>query len=231
MLSVDLGSIAFSPGAEEWIEYGPPSERRRVGFHDYAALYDVPGLYERVFRDELGMRSAEVVVGLYVDALARRGRAPADERVLDLGAGNGVGGELLRAAGVGGVVGLDREPAARVAAERDRPGAYDAFLVADLAGGPEVLARVAAHAPTAVLAISAISADHIPLALLAEAVERLLPAGGLFGFAVADELLPGFFAEFFARVRADRLGERGYVHRRRADGSEHRATAVLAELR
>jgi hypothetical protein len=40
-----LGVITFSPGGEDWIEYGPPGARRRVGFHDYATLYDVPGLY------------------------------------------------------------------------------------------------------------------------------------------------------------------------------------------
>ena len=39
--------------------------RRRVGFHDYATIYSIPGLYERVFYDALGMRSAEEVVGAY----------------------------------------------------------------------------------------------------------------------------------------------------------------------
>jgi len=35
----DLGVLEFSPAGEEWIEYGPPEARRRIGFHDYAAIY------------------------------------------------------------------------------------------------------------------------------------------------------------------------------------------------
>lgn len=228
--ATDLGTIAFSPGGEEWLEYGPDDDRRRLAFHDYAAIYDVPGLYERVFHQELGMRSAEVLVELYADVLEELGRAPEAERVLDLGAGSGLGGELLRAEGVGRVVGLDLEPAARRATHRDRPGAYDEYLVADLSASPESLARLRDEKLTALLAISAIGAGHIPLALLADTITELLPPGGLFGFAVADELLPAFLDEFFARVPAQRLRAQDYVHRRQADGSPHAATAVLARL-
>lgn len=231
-IAADLGTIAFSPGGEEWIEYGAPEDRRRVAFHDYAAIYRVPGLYERVFYDELGMGSAEVVVGLYAEALRETGRVPGCERVLDFGAGSGIGGALLRqAAGAGAVVGLDLEPEARNAAERDRPGVYDDFLVADLAADPACLDDLAAQNFTAVVAISAIGAGHIPLELLADTTERLLPPGGLLAFAVAEELLPAFFTDFFGRVDAERLGERSYVHRRRTDGSPHAASAVVAQRR
>jgi predicted TPR repeat methyltransferase len=51
-------------------------------------------------------------------------------RVLDLGAGNGMVGELLDAARV---IGVDITPAAKAACERDRPHAYDAYYVADMA--------------------------------------------------------------------------------------------------
>ena len=53
----DLGRLEFSPGGETWLEFGPVGDRRRIGFHDYAAIYAVPGLYEHVFYDTLGMRS------------------------------------------------------------------------------------------------------------------------------------------------------------------------------
>lgn len=227
----DFGRIAFSPGGEEWIEYGPPGNRRRVPFHDYGAIYSVPGLYERVFYHELGMGSAEVVVGLYADALRSLGRDGAGERVFDFGAGSGIGGEKLkRQVGVGTVVGLDLEPAAREAAARDHPGIYDEFLVADLSASPETLETLAVHDFTAVVAISAIGAGHIPLELLADTVQRLLSPGGLFAFAVAAELTPTFFDDFFARVAAERLASRDYVHRRQTDGSPHDATAVVARL-
>jgi SAM-dependent methyltransferase len=228
----DLGEITFSAGGEDWIEYGPPGERRRVGFHDYAALYAVPGLYERVFYEELGMCSAEVVVGLYAEALRGLGREGAGERVFDLGAGSGIGGELLRReVGVGTVVGLDLEPAARAAAERDWPGVYEEYLIEDLAAAPGTFETLAAHDFTALVAVSAIGAGHIPLELLAETIHRLLRPGGLFAFALAEKLVPHFFDELFARVDAERLGRRDYAHRRQTDGSPHRASAVVARLR
>jgi len=236
----DLGDIRFSPGAEDWIEFGPVDDRQRVAFHDYAALYAVPGLYERVFYDELGMCSAQQVVGLYAGALRQLGRPPAGERVLDLGAGNGLGGEELRRMGVGHVVGIDLEPQAREAARRDRPGMYDDYLVADLAGRPE--ATLTAFQPTAVLALSALGPGHAPPAVLDRAL-GLLPAGGLFGFAVTPALLaesddlagratgyPAYLCELFAQ-RADELAQHAYVHRRRTDGSDDLAVAFAGRIR
>lgn len=230
--TADFGQITFSPGGEDWIEYGPPEDRRRIGFHDYAALYGVPGLYEAVFYETLDMSSADVVVGLYADALRELDRPGAEERVFDLGAGNGIGGEVLRReVEPASVVGLDLEPAAREAAERDRPGAYDEYLIADLAASPGILEELRAHDFSALVAVSAIGEGHIPLELLANTIHRLLRPGGLFAFAVFDELLPEFHEEFFVRVDADRLGEHSYDHRRQADGTSHSAVAVVARLR
>lgn len=240
---VDLGEIAFSPDGEDWVEFGPADGRQRVAFHDYAALYAVPGLYDRVFRDELGMCSAQRVVGLYARMLAQLDRPPSAERVLDLGAGNGIGGEELRAIGVGRVVGLDLEPQAREAAHRDRPGVYDAYVVGDLAALPEPkLGTLVAFDPTAVLALSALGIDHAPPAVLDRAI-GLLPARGLFGFAVTPTLLAGsddpaglatgypqFLGELFAD-RADELVRDAYVHRRRTDGSDDLGVAFVGRLR
>jgi SAM-dependent methyltransferase len=241
--SAELGEIEFSPGAEDWVEFGPASARERVAFHDYAALYAVPGLYDRVFHEELGMCSTQRVVGLYAGVLARLDRPPAAERVLDLGAGNGIGGEKLRRIGVGRIFGLDLEPQARVAARRDRPGVYDDYLVGDLAELPAAkLAALPAFEPTAVLALSALGPGHAPPAVLDRAL-GLLPAGGLFGFAVTPTLLAGsddpggratgypeFLRELFAD-RADELARDAYVHRLRTDGSDDLAVAFVGRLR
>ena len=53
-------------------------------------------------------------------------------RVLDLGAGNGMMGEVLKRNGVARLVGADIIPEARDAAYRDRPTVYDDYYVADL---------------------------------------------------------------------------------------------------
>lgn len=221
-----LGTLEYSSPEEEWIEFGPPAERTRVPFHDYAAIYAVPGLYERVFHDGLGMCSSRVVCGLYADALSTLGRPAADERVLDLGAGNGIGGQELReTVGVGEVVGVDLEPAAERAAARDRPGTYARYATADLEERPEVLDELGEV--SAVVACSAIGAGHIGLDLLTAIVARAVRPGGLLAFAVAQELLPDFLEELAPRVGAEGVVEAvDYVHRRRTDGTPHRARAV-----
>jgi len=236
-----LGSIEFSPGAEEWIEYGPPDERRRVGFHDYEALYSVPGLYERVFYDELGMRSTAEVLRLYGQFLNTEELDPGRQSVLDLGAGSGIGGARLRELGVGCVVGLDLEPAAADAARRDHPGAYDDYLVGDLAGSADGLVdRLAGHRLTAVLALAAIGVGHVPIRALEQALSVVAP-GGVFAFAVHPVLLPGSddpsgrdtgYPDFLAGLldRSEELGRSAYVHRRRVDGTDDDAVALIARL-
>lgn len=226
MSTIDpLGTLAFSSPEEEWIEYGPPGERTRVPFHDYAAIYAVPGLYERAFYDSLGMCSSRIVCGLYAKTLATLGRPASGERVLDLGAGNGIGGEeLRRGVGVAEVVAIDLEPAAEEAAGRDRPGIYAHYATADLDTHPEVLDELGVL--SAVVACSAIGAGHVGLDLLTTIVTRTLRPGGLLAFAVADELVPAFLEELAPRVGGEELDAVDYVHRRQTDGSPHHARAV-----
>jgi len=241
--AAQVGQITFSPGAEEWIEFGPPGARRRVGFHEYSTLYAVPGLYEKVFYETLGMSSATEVVRLYHEALTASGLDPAGQRVLDFGAGNGMAGERLAALGIGAVVGLDLEPVAREAALRDRPGVYEDYMVADLGGlSADEFEGLRARDFTAVLAVASVGVGHIPPEVLARGLDLLGP-GGLFAFPIATGLLPdaaddvarrtgypAFFAGLFADGRAEKLAERAYSHRRSTDGSDHPALAVVGRM-
>jgi SAM-dependent methyltransferase len=239
-VSDPYGPLELSPD-ERWITYQHDGHRRRVGFHDYAAIYAVPGLYERVFVQELGMASTREVVAAYGRALAATGRDPAAERVLDLGAGNGRGGALLTELGVPYVVGTDLEPAAATAAERDHPGAYRAYEVGDLLDGPGALVdRLRPHGFTATLALSAIGVGHIPPKGLHRALGLLGP-GGLFGFAVTPALLPEStdpagvetgYPEFLAGLleRSTVLERLEYRHRVSADGTPHDAVAIVGRL-
>lgn len=224
-------NITFSPEAEEWFEFGPPDDRRRVGFHDYAAIYAEPGLYEAVFTDVLGMCSARLVPELWAEA---HGGDLAGERVLELGAGTGLAGARLRELGVGHLVGVDLEPMARVAAERDRPSVYDAYLVGDIAGD-ELQAELAPQGFTAMLAVAAVGAGHVPPEVLRAAVELVVP-GGLFGFAVTPPLLPGStdpegidsgYPALLEELFAPEVARHEYLHRRSADGTPHDAVALI----
>lgn len=62
------------------------------------------------------------------------GNGPAQDDIvaLDIGAGNGMVGEHLSAMGAETIVGVDILSEAADALERDRPGLYDAYHVADL---------------------------------------------------------------------------------------------------
>lgn len=100
--------------------------------HDYGEIYKRPGLYEQLFYDRLKCASPEKVCEVLVKVLNTERIEMSSLRVLDLGAGNGMVGERLSAAGVSRVVGVDIDPEAQVACERDRPGIYDAYYVEDL---------------------------------------------------------------------------------------------------
>lgn len=238
----DLGPLTFSPNGEEWFEFGPAGARRRIGFHDYAAIYAVPGLYERLFYETLGMRSTAEVVRLYGEVLAAEDLDPGGQRVVDFGAGNGLGGADLRALGVGELVGFDREPMARAAAERDRPGVYDDYLVGDLgAWSDEDLKELGLRGPTAVLALSAVGIGHVPPEVLGRALSLLAP-GGIYGFAVTPTLLPDSddpagqasgYPQFLRTLHlsTDELAEAAYVHRSRPDGSNDLAVAFVGRIR
>jgi SAM-dependent methyltransferase len=237
VISTDrFGAVTFSPD-ESWFEVGPPGGRRRIGFHDYAEIYAEPGLYERVFIEELGMRSTFEVVRLFGEALRGVGLEPAGQRVLDLGAGNGIGGEALRGLGVGSVLAVDLEPAARMAAQRDRPGVYEDFVVADMASDSH---RFSDRGLTAVVALSAIGPGHVTPEALRRTLALLCP-GGLYAFAVMPALLPGsddeagratgypaYLTELLAQ--SEELAREAYVHRRQADGSPHEAVALVGRV-
>src|SRR5436305_14096536 len=80
---------------EEWCEVEIDGERRRIRLHDYAAIYDIPGLYEQLFDQLLECRSPEVVGDMLRVELDQAGVDPARLTALDFGAGNGMIGEQL----------------------------------------------------------------------------------------------------------------------------------------
>ncbi len=234
--TTELGAIRVS-GDDRFVEFGPPGRRRQLRLHDYAGIYAEPGLYERIFIDELDMRSSYEVAAIFGRTLRQLERDPADQYVLDLGAGNGVGGAALRALGVGTVIAVDNEPAAAVAAARDRPGVYEDYVVADLAGPHEGLR---AHRFTAIVALSAIGIGHVPPDALGRAL-GLLDPGGVYAFAVTPTLLPGsrdeagrasgypaFLEELLAN--STELARRTYVHRKLGDGSDEEAVAFVGSF-
>lgn len=116
----------------EWCEVELDGRRKRIRFHDYHEVYDIPGLYERIFYETLECNSPTRIADLLDDVLDDEDDAMDDLRVLDVGAGNGMVGDELAERDVPHMVGIDIIPEAKKAALRDRPGLYDDYLVADL---------------------------------------------------------------------------------------------------
>ena len=104
---------------------------RKILFHDYDRIFSKPGLYEQLFYERLKCTSPKKVAELLYDSLTSEWVSCSELRVLDLGAGNGMMAEQLRSLGVARIVGADILPEARDAAYRDRPTAYDDYVVAD----------------------------------------------------------------------------------------------------
>ena len=106
-------------------------ERFKLRFHDYAEIYKRPGLYEQLFYERLKCTSPKKVGEILVRTLNSVSCYQSELRVLDLGAGNGMMGEVLKQDGVARLIGADIIPEAKEATDRDRPGLYDDYYVAD----------------------------------------------------------------------------------------------------
>ncbi|HUU20829.1 MAG TPA: class I SAM-dependent methyltransferase [Sedimentisphaerales bacterium] len=122
---------------EEWCEIITKKERRRIRFHDYHKIFQVPGLYEEIFHGRLDCQSPFRVVRLLDDVVAESEIEIRDLKVLEIGAGNGIVGETLRAYGVRSIVGIDILDEAKHAVERDRPDTYDNYFIVDFTDVPE----------------------------------------------------------------------------------------------
>jgi SAM-dependent methyltransferase len=105
--------------------------KEKIRLHDYDRIYEFPGLYEQVVYERLKCQSPATVVDVLRYSVGQSQGRLNEFRVLDLGAGNGMVGEELKKQGVSRLIGVDIIPEARAAAERDRPGVYDAYYVMD----------------------------------------------------------------------------------------------------
>ena len=214
-------------------------EKRRIRFHDYADIYTVPGLYERLFYTELRCQSPEQVCNALAAELERAGADPAELRVLDLGAGNGMVGERIAALGAETIVGVDILPEAAEAAERDRPDVYDDYLVEDLTAlSDEGRAALAAPRFNCLLTVAALGFGDIPPEAFATAYDAV-EDGGWVALSIKEDFLRDGDGSGFARLLHEKIdsGElevlvrRPYLHRLAAAGNDLRYVALIARKR
>jgi predicted TPR repeat methyltransferase len=147
-------------------------------FHEYDEIYKRPGLYEQLFYQRLKCSSPKKV-GDILGKVLRENRIEMSElRVLDLGAGNGMFGEQLHAAGIARVIGVDICKEAEEACERDRPGVYDAYYVCDFCRLPDTTREaIEAWQVDCLSCVAALGFGDIPAMAFANAFNLVAPEG------------------------------------------------------
>ena len=195
---------------EEWCEVVVNSQKRRIRFHDYGEIFEIPGLYEEIFYEQLKCCSPSYIANLLDSVVHEYGESPDEFRVLDVGAGNGMVGDELQALGVQSIVGIDIIPSAKEAADRDRPGVYDDYRVTDLTDLPEAeeenLRRADANCLTTV---AALGFGDIPPLAFAKALDLIATPGWL-AYNLKECFLREQDASGFSRL-IRRLNRDGYI--------------------
>jgi predicted TPR repeat methyltransferase len=221
---------------EEYCDVVFDGDTRRIRFHDYGEIFEVPGLYEQLFYEELQCASPDVVVDLLRESLESTEVAPEHLRVLDLGAGNGMVGERLAQLGVAQLVGVDILPEAATATVRDRPGVYDDYVVADMTALSEADQQTLdAGRFTCLTSVAALGFGDVPPKAFATAYD-LLEENGFVAFCIKEDFLHesdgSGFASMIRRMldegELDVVGEQSYQHRRSAVGEPLSYIAMVA---
>jgi SAM-dependent methyltransferase len=224
---------------EEWCEVRSSDGVRRIRFHDYDEVFSVPGLYERLFYEELRCRSPRVVRALLEIELCRRDMDPDDLTILDVGAGNGMVAEELARMGADALVGVDIIEEAAVAAERDRPGLYDDYLVVDLTDVPPAADEQLASTPfNCLTSVAALGFGDIPPAAFANAY-NYVEDGGLVAFTIKEDFLAdgedtgfaGLVGRMMREGALETLADERYPHRLSAAGEWLHYRAIVAGKR
>jgi 2-polyprenyl-3-methyl-5-hydroxy-6-metoxy-1,4-benzoquinol methylase len=217
-------SICYEQDSE-WCLVERDGEWREIRFHDYAEIYPIEGLYERLFYEILHCASPPIVRSLLQAELEGAGGTLADLRVLDLGAGNGIMAEELTTSGVGTVVGIDIIPEAREAAQRDRPGVYEDYRIVDMTAlGATDRDALARHRFNGLTCVAALGFGDIPPVAFREAF-NLVEDDGWVAFTIKDGFLSDRDTSGFAGLIKDAI-ESGSLEVRASERYQHRLSTA-----
>ncbi len=176
------------------------SGKRKIRFHDYAEIYQLPGLYEQVFYDRLKCNSPEVVAKILKSTLEHAQENLSELRVLDLGAGNGMMGEAVQEYGVSRMVGVDIIVEAQEATERDRPNVYDAYYVADFCSlNEDKKEELSSWSLNCLITVAALGFGDIPPQAFMEAFNIIQPQGWV-AFNIKESFLSNADSSGFSRM-------------------------------
>lgn len=177
-----------------------PEGKKKIRFHDYDVIYRHKDLYEQLFYDRLKCQSPTKVSEILMHSLNQSQFNLSELRVLDLGAGNGMMGEALKKLGVSRLIGVDIIDEAKQAAERDRPGVYDAYYVADLCELTDVVRdEIESWMPDCLTTVAALGFGDIPPKAFFTAF-NLLQNEGWVAFNIKETFLDHSDTSGFSRM-------------------------------
>ena len=213
---------------EEWVVVHTKGTWKKVRLHDYADVFQVQGLYEKWVYDIFGCRSPHKVARHLMSALRKASVKPEALTVLDLGAGNGYVADVLSQHGVERFVGADIYPEAATAADRDRPGLYEDFVVGDITPlEPEQQSTLESHDFNCLTCVAALGFGDIPPEVFIEAYNHVAD-GGWVAFTIKTDFTSEKDKSGFSRLirRMVRKGlmsvevREPFTHRKSTDGED-----------
>lgn len=224
---------------EEWVVVRTRSGWRKIRLHDYPEVFSVQGLYEKWVYGVFECRSPRKIADLLVASVQAAGEKPSSLNVLDLGAGNGCVAEELSHKGVRRFVGVDLHGEAAEAAERDRPGLFTDYVVADLSEPTaDDRRRLRSAGANCLTCVAALGFGDIPPEVFVEAFNAI-ETGGWVAFTIKTDFLDesdkSGFSTLIRRMLKDgslELVQREvYTHRTATDGSDLKYQAFIGRKR
>ncbi|MEZ4892785.1 MAG: class I SAM-dependent methyltransferase [Saprospiraceae bacterium] len=121
-------------------------------------------------------------------------------RVLDLGAGNGIMGQVMKDYGVARMIGADIIPEAKKACIRDSPGVYDEYYVADFTNlKPELIEEISEWSVDCLTTVAALGFGDIPTKAFLQAL-KFVQTGGWVAFNIKETFLNNSDTSGFSRL-------------------------------
>lgn len=205
---------------EEWVTVDFETHQEKVRFHDYDKIYQIEGLYEKIFYEKLQCESPRVLSEMLFNAIEKEQENPKELRILDFGAGNGMVGERLSEFNPELIVGVDILEEAKMAQQRDRAEVYDDYHVLDMGELESAEAeQLKAYDFNTLITVAALGFDDIPPQSLINSF-NLIEENGWFAFNIRDKFLTQKdntgFSEVIDWLSEEHLAikdEKKYLHR------------------
>ncbi|MCB0523304.1 MAG: class I SAM-dependent methyltransferase [Saprospiraceae bacterium] len=176
------------------------NQKQKLRFHDYSQIYLRPGLYEQLFYDRLKCSSPKKVGEILNKILTSNNKNFSELRVLDLGAGNGIMGQVMKDYGVARMIGADIIPEAKKACIRDSPGVYDEYYVADFTNlKPELIEEISEWSVDCLTTVAALGFGDIPTKAFLQAL-KFVQTGGWVAFNIKETFLNNSDTSGFSRL-------------------------------